>query len=44
MGNVCEYSAAFHYRIYSRSLLELLIGQLRTVKRDYSWKPTKNEK
>ncbi len=44
MGNVCEYSAAFHYRLYSRSILESLIGQLRTVKRNYSWKPTKNEK
>lgn len=44
MGNVCEYSAAFHYRIYSRSILESLIGQLRTVKRDYGRKPTKNEK
>lgn len=41
MGNVCEYSAAFHYRIYSRSILESLIGQLRTVKRDYGRKPTK---
>lgn len=44
MGNVCEYSAAFHYRLYSRGLLELLIGQLRAVKRNCSWKPTKNEK
>lgn len=32
-GNVCEYSAAFHYRIYSRSLLGDIINQLRCVKR-----------
>lgn len=32
-GNVCEYSAAFHYRIYSRELLGHIINQLRTVKR-----------
>ncbi len=32
-GNVCEYSAAFHYRIYSRELLENIIYQLRRVKR-----------
>lgn len=34
-GNVCEYSAAFHYRIYSRSLLENIINQLRRVKRHH---------
>lgn len=32
-GNVCEYSAAFYYRIYSRELFSHIINQLRTVKR-----------
>ena len=36
-GNVCEYSAAFHYRIYSRELFQNIIDQLRTVKRHQAW-------
>jgi len=36
-GNVCEYSAAFWYRIYSRELFSHIIDQLRTVKRHYAW-------
>ena len=38
-GNVCEYSAAFHYRIYSRELFENIINQLRRVKRHTVWLP-----
>ena len=38
-GNVCEYSAAFHYRIYSRELFENIINQLRRVKRHTAWLP-----
>ena len=38
-GNVCEYSAAFHYRIYSRELFENIIHQLRRVKRHTAWLP-----
>jgi len=38
-GNVCEYSAAFHYRIYSRELFENIINQLRRVKRHTVWQP-----
>ena len=38
-GNVCEYSAAFHYRIYSRELFENVIQQLRRVKRHIAWLP-----
>ena len=37
-GNVCEYSAAFWYRIYSRELFSHIIDQLRTVKRHYAWR------
>lgn len=37
-GNVCEYSAAFHYRIYSRSLFGDIINQLRCVKRHHLYK------
>ena len=37
-GNVCEYSAAFHYRIYSRPLFGDIINQLRCVKRHLSYK------
>ena len=37
-GNVCEYSAAFHYRIYSRELFRNIIDQLRTVKRHQAWR------
>lgn len=36
-GNVCEYSAAFHYRIYSRELFRSIIDRLRTVKRHQAW-------
>lgn len=36
-GNVCEYSAAFHYRIYSRELFQNIIDRLRTVKRHQAW-------
>lgn len=36
-GNVCEYSAVFHYRIYSRELFGHIINQLRTVKRYHAW-------
>lgn len=36
-GNVCEYSAVFHYRIYSRKLFGHIINQLRTVKRYHAW-------
>ncbi len=36
-GNVWEYSAAFHYRIYSRELFENIIHQLRRVKRKGAW-------
>ena len=36
-GNVCEYSAVFHYRIYSRELFSHIINQLRTVKRYHAW-------
>lgn len=36
-GNVCEYSAVFHYRIYSRELFSHIINQLRTVKRSHAW-------
>ena len=32
-GNVREYSAVFHYRVYSRELFGHIINQLRTVKR-----------
>ena len=38
-GNVCEYSAAFHYRIYSKELFENIINQLRRVKRHTVWLP-----
>ena len=37
-GNVCEYSAAFRYRIYSRELFQSIIDRLRTVKRYQSWR------
>ena len=37
-GNVREYSAAFHYRIYSRELFQNIINQLRTVKRHQAWR------
>lgn len=37
-GNVLEYSAAFHYRIYSRELFTNIIGQLRRIKRHQLWK------
>lgn len=40
-GNVCEYSAAFLYRIYSRELFSLIINQLRTVKRQHAWRRDK---
>ena len=33
LGNVCEYSAAFQYRIYSPSMFQDVINQLRCVKR-----------
>ena len=36
-GNVCEYSAAFLYRIYSRELFQNIIDRLRTVKRHQAW-------
>lgn len=36
-GNVCEYSAMSHYRIYSRKLFGHIINQLRTVKRYHAW-------
>lgn len=36
-GNVCEYSAAFHYRVYSRELFMHIINQLRTVRRCHAW-------
>ena len=36
-GNVCEYSAVFHYRIYSRKLFGHIINQLSTVKRYHAW-------
>ncbi len=39
-GNVWEYSAAFHYRIYSRELFENIIYQLRRVKRQAVWTRT----
>lgn len=32
-GNVCECSAAFRYRIYSRELFQEILDRLRTVKR-----------
>ena len=37
-GNVCEYSAVFLYRIYSRELFSHIIDQLRTVKRHHAWR------
>ena len=37
-GNVCEYFAAFHYRIYSRELFQNIIDRLRTVKRHQAWR------
>ena len=37
-GNVCEYSAAFRYRIYSRELFQEILDQLRTVKRHQTWR------
>ena len=37
-GNVCEYSAVFLYRIYSRELFSHIIDQLRTVKRRHAWR------
>ena len=36
-GNVCEYSAAFHYRVYSRELFMHITNQLRTVRRCHAW-------
>ena len=36
-GNVREYSAVFHYRIYSRELFSHIINQLCTVKRYHAW-------
>ena len=36
-GNVREYSAVFHYRVYSRELFGHIINQLRTVKRFHAW-------
>ncbi len=43
-GNVCEYSAAFHYRVYSRELFMHIINQLRTVKRNHAWRREKQGK
>ena len=40
-GNVCEYSAVFHYRVYSRELFGHIINQLRTVKRYHAWRREK---
>ena len=37
-GNVCEYAAAFHYRIYSRELFKNIINQLRRVQRYDIWR------
>ena len=37
-GNICEYSATFRYRIYDREIVQQVINQLRTVKREFSWK------
>lgn len=37
-GNVCEYSAAFMYRIYDRELFIKLLRDLKTVKRHHAWK------
>lgn len=43
-GNVCEYSAAFYYRVYSRELFMHIINQLRTVKRNHAWRREKQGK
>lgn len=43
-GNVCEYSAAFQYRVYSRELFSHIINQLRTVKRSHAWRREKQGK
>ena len=40
-GNVCEYSAVFRYRIYSRELFSHIINLLRTVKRHHAWRRDK---
>ncbi len=43
-GNVWEYSAVFHYRVYSREFFMHIINQLRTVKRCHAWRREKQGK
>lgn len=42
-GNVCEYSAAFSYRIYDREFFAELLRELRTVKRHIAWRREKRK-